>query len=288
MSHPYDASTKYLIENRLADWLPLTGHATKAKLEIIPSDLSTITAAADRVLKVCEDPPWLLHFELQAGRDRKLLFNLPAYGVLLRRRHGMLVRTVVVLLRESADWPELNGTIQAGFAGEPPYLVFHYQVVRLWQLPPDIFLNGGLGVLPLATLSAVSEAEMPSLIRRMDERIRSEASPDEGGKLWTAADVLMGLRFSGEFVNQLLQGVRGMKESVTYQAIVEEGEAQGLVKGMIRARRDDLLLIGEKRFGAPGAVAKTALQGISDPDRLSRMVAAIFDASTWDDLLAVE
>ena len=79
MSHPYDASTKYLIETRLADWLPLCGRTTTAELEIINADLSTVTAAADRVLFVREDPPWLLHLELVSSRDDDLLPNLPAY-----------------------------------------------------------------------------------------------------------------------------------------------------------------------------------------------------------------
>ena len=163
----------------------------------------------------------------QAGRDPDLLPNLPAYNILLERRHGVLVRTVVVLLRKSADWAELTGTIQREFPGEPPYLVFRYGVVRVWQLSPEMFLSGGLGILPLAPLSAVAEAALPGVIRRMDERIRAEATADEAGTLWTAADVLMGLRFPRQLVAQLLQGVHGMKESVTYQAIVEEGEVKG-------------------------------------------------------------
>src|SRR5580658_624776 len=124
MSHPYDASTKYLIETRLADWLPLCGRSTTAPLEIINADLSTVTAAADRVLLVREDPPWLLHLELVSSRDDDLLPNLPAYNILLRRCHGVLVQTVVVLLRKSAEWPELIGTIQWGFPGRPPYFLF--------------------------------------------------------------------------------------------------------------------------------------------------------------------
>jgi hypothetical protein len=183
MSHPYDASTKYLVETRLADWLSLCGRTTSAELRIIDADLATVTAAADRVLHVFDKPPWLLHLELQASRDRDLLLNLPVYNVLLSRRHRMPVRTVVVLLRKSADWPELNGTFQQGLAGESPYLVFRYEVVRVWQLPPETFLNGGLGILPMAPLSAVAEADLPDVIRRMDERIRAEATPAEAGPL---------------------------------------------------------------------------------------------------------
>jgi len=282
MPHPYDASTKYLLQTRLADWLPLSGRTTTAELQVIDADLATVTAAADRVLKVCEEPPWLLHLELQASRDPDLLPNLPAYNILLERRHGALVRTVVVLLRKSADWPELTGTLERGFRGEQPYLVFRYEVVRVWQLSPDMFLSGGLGILPLAPLSAVAEAELPGVIRRMDQRIRAEATPDEAGTLWTAADVLMGLRYPRQLVVQLLQGVHGMKESVTYQAIVEEGE----IKGMLRARLDDLLRLGRRRFGEPNADAEATLRGINDPERLSRMIDVLLDVSSWDELLA--
>ena len=38
------------------------------------------------------------------------------------------------------------------------------------------------------------EDDLPGAIRRMEERIRSEAEPEEGSLLWTATAVLMGLR----------------------------------------------------------------------------------------------
>ena len=282
MSHPYDASTKYLVQTRLADWLPLCGRTTTSPIQIIDADLATVTAAADRVLRICEDPPWLAHLELQASRDPDLVPNLPVYNVLLERRHSALVRTFVVLLRRAADSPELTGTLQRGFPGEPPYLVFRYGVVRVWQLPVETFLGGGLGILPLAPLSAVVEVELPDVIRRMDERISAEATSGEAGTLWTATDVLMGLRFPQETVAQLLQGVRRMKESVTYQAIVEEGR----VEGIVRARQEVLLQLGRKRFGTPNPLSETALRSVTDPDRLARLIDALLDVSSWQELLA--
>jgi hypothetical protein len=125
-----------------------------------------------------------------------------------------------------------------------------------------MFLRGGLGILPLAPLSAVAEAALPGVIRRMDERIRVEATADEAGTLWTAADVLMGLRYPRQLVAQLLQGVHGMKESVTYQAIVEEGEIKGRAEVMLRARQDDLFQLGGRRFGTPSTAIETALRDI--------------------------
>lgn len=283
MSHPYDASTKFLLQTRMADWLPLCGHATSSPVEVVDADLATVTAAADRILRVHDDPPWLLHLELQSSRDPGFVPNLPVYNVLLERRHGLPVRTVAVLLRRSADATELNGVVQKEFRGEPPYLVFRYQVVRVWNLPVETILNGGLGILPLAPLSAVTESDLPSVIATMQSRIAAEATPDEGGTLWTAADVLMGLRYPQALVAQLLGGVHSMKESVTYQAIVEEGK----VLGKVQARQEDLLRLGHRRFGAPTQFAETTLRNEIDLGRLDHLVDRLLDASSWEELLAV-
>ena len=44
----------------------------------------------------------------------------------------------------------------------------------------------------------------------------------EAGEIWTATYVLMGLRYTAEETETLLQGVRAMTDSVTFQAILEE------------------------------------------------------------------
>ena len=96
----------------------------------------------------------------------------------------------MVLLRRSADDPALTGELSRSFPGEVPYLTFRYQVVRVWQIPAETFLNGGLGILPLAPISQVAEAELPAVISRMERRFRSETAPEEASLLWTASGVL--------------------------------------------------------------------------------------------------
>jgi hypothetical protein len=278
MPHPYDASTKYLVQVRLADWLPLCGRTTTARVEILDADLATVTAAADRILRVHDDPPWLLHLELQSSRAPDLVGNLHLYNALVERSYGPPVRTLVVLLRRTADALDLTGVLQREFPGEPPYLTFRFQVVRVWQLPVETFLAGGLGLVPLAPLGAVTEADLPGVITRMQERISREAAPEEAGTLWTAADVLMGLRYPRTLVDQLLQRVHGMRESVTYQAIVEEG--------MVQDRQNVLLEIGRKRFGPPNEVTARAVRSIMDLDRLKRLSDRLLDVSSWEELLA--
>lgn len=294
MPHPYDASTKYLLEVRLADWLPLSGRTTTAHVEIVDADVSTVTAAADRVLRVEEEHPWLLHVELQSSRDPLLPARVQMYNSLIGWRHGFPVRSLAVLLRPAAEGPELTGVVERGFAGEPPYLVFRYQIVRIWQLRVETFLNGGLGLVPLAPLGAVTEAELPGVIRRMQQRIDREAGPDEAGTLWTAADVLMGLRYSRELVGDLLRGVRGMKESVTYQAIVEEGVEKGRLEGKLEGRlegrleeaRQTLLDLGAERLRMPSEDVESAVRRITDLEQLRRLRRRLLHVSTWEELLA--
>ncbi len=69
-----------------------------------------------------------------------------------------------------------------------------------------------------------------------------------------------------------------MRESSFVQAMIEEGA--------VKARQEDILLMGRLRFGAPAAGTEASLRGITDPDRLTRIVSRILDATSWDDLLA--
>jgi hypothetical protein len=65
---------------------------------------------------------------------------------------------------------------------------------------------------------------------------------------------------------------------VTYQAIVEEG--------MLRARQDDLLRLGRRRFGVPSQDTEVVLRSVADSERLARLLDALQDVSSWDELLA--
>ena len=56
-------------------------------------------------------------------------------------------------------------------------------MVRVWEKPVEEVLAGGLGTLPLAPLSNVTEEELPAVIERMKTRIDAEATPEQAGKL---------------------------------------------------------------------------------------------------------
>jgi hypothetical protein len=164
---------------------------------------------------------------------------------------------------------------------QPPHgrssLVFEYELVRLWQRPVETILAGGVGTLPLAPLCNVSRRALPGVIRRMEERIRGETSSAEAATLWTSTFLLMGLRYPPAVAAQLLQVVRAMKESSTYQAILDEGWAE--------EARKVLLLLGNDKLGPPDMETRAALEAITDINRLERLLQRLLQVSGWRELL---
>jgi hypothetical protein len=150
----FDASLKHLFETYPQDWLaylrPHLGVPSAGPAKLIDSDVSTVSAAADKVLHVGGRESWLLHLELQSSHFHRLAEQLLLYNVLLSDRHDLPVRSVVLLLRPEADRGSLTGVLRKAWPKGQPYLEFHYTVVRLWQQPVGALLGGGPGLLPLA------------------------------------------------------------------------------------------------------------------------------------------
>src|SRR5262249_52103329 len=104
---------------------------------------------------------------------------------------------------------------------------------------------------------------------------------------WTATYVLMGLRYERELIDRLLQGVIEMEESVTYQGILEKGEARGEAKGEVKEARRLVLLQGNKRFGPAPPEVTAALQAITDTDKLEQLGLRLLDVESWHELLGL-
>jgi predicted transposase YdaD len=286
---PFDPTFKALVETAPDDWPVLAG-AARAPAAVIDADIATVSGAADKVLRVRAADPYLLHLEFVAGHDAAELPGLlHVRNTLLGQRHGLPVRSVVVLLRPGADSPVLTGEYVRAFRGEPPYALFRYRVIRVWHLEPVALLAGGVGTLPLALISAVTEAELPGIIDQMQQRLGQRKYRRQAASVWAATYILLGLRYSRELAGQLLRRVLTMKESVTYQAILEEGEALGIVKGEARGALAEakklLLLQGTNRFGPPDERTQAAVEGISDLPRLEALSVRLLSARSWQELL---
>jgi hypothetical protein len=207
VARDYDPTLKALVEVEPASWLPLAGRPP-APVSVIDADISAVlSGAADKFLRVHADREYVLHLDFQSGHDSaQLPPRLRLYNAVADYRTGCPVRSVAVLLRQEADSPQLTGVVERGLPDEPPEEVFRYRVVRVWQLPAERLLAGGLGTLPLAPISNVDRGQLPGVIRQMKQRLRREQRARE---LWTATKVLLGLRYPRDLVDILLQGGNG-------------------------------------------------------------------------------
>lgn len=73
-----------------------------------------------------------------------------------------------------------------------------------------------------------------------------------------------------------------MKESVTYQAIVEEGRREGALAEI----RKVLLRVGQHQFGAPAPDdIRITLEGTHDLEQLEQLTERVLEVDSWEALL---
>ncbi len=182
MSKPFDPTLKHLFEARPIDGLRYVGLSVTDPVAVIDADLSTVSAEADKVIRVGGDNPWLAHLECQANYERRLGNRMLRYNVLLGDRHDLPVDSTVILLRPQADGPAMTGRLRFDVHGVE-YLDFRYRVVRAWEQSVEVVLAGGLGTLPLAPLCDVPPERLPEVIGLMETRLRQEVVPAEAAIL---------------------------------------------------------------------------------------------------------
>ena len=281
MAKPFDVTTKQLVEWRPGDWLALLG-LPDGTAEVIDGEVSAVSAETDRVIRVIGVVSYLLHIEFQASRDAEMAARLARYNLLLWYKHRIPVESVVFLLRKEAEDQNLNGRLTIADASGQDYLTFRYRAVRVWELPPEQFLNGGVGLLPLAPLAKATKREIPGLLRQMSVRMETEKiSQPERALLWVETALLMGLKFDSGFISQTMQGVKALKESSYYQFILDEGR----VEGRGQEARGLLLRLGRKRFGEPDAVTIARLERITSLEVLEALSERLLDVESWAELL---
>ncbi len=282
-----DVSAKELVWDGPAAWVDRFGIGLPGPVSVIDSEITTLTASADKVLKVDAETPYLLNLEPHSYHDKDLARTLWYRHVALDYKHDLPVLTVLILLRKEANSPGLTGSYERQLPDGWLTSRYNYRVVRLWQEDPELYLTGGVNLMPLAPLTNVKEEDLPGLIHRMDRRINAEPKP-RADMLWIATLLLMGFRYEGGLATQLVGGVwKNMRDSTTYQAIVREGLLEGRREGRQEEARRLLLRHGTRRFGAPDAAVIAAVEAIDNVDRLESLTDRIFDATAgdWNDLL---
>jgi hypothetical protein len=283
---PFDDTFKDVLELSPAGWAErlLGGPVTSA--DFIDADVATVTAAADKVLRVQRPGgALLLNPEAWSGHAGTAPGQAHLYSTLLTNRHELPVRSVIILLRPEANATNLTGVMELRELPEDPepYLVFRYRVVRLWQEPLAPFLSGPAAMLPFAPLTDEGGRDLPATVERVVRRIRAETSPEVAGTMEAATFVLLGLRHEADVLPRASEEIKEMEESTTYQWIIRKGEARGALQSL----QQTLLQLGARKFKAtaPEGV-RVAIEAITDTERLTALTLRILDVGSWDDLLA--
>jgi hypothetical protein len=283
MAKPFDATLKDLGDESPEAFVSEFDGPPQLPVAPLNVDLSTVTTAADLVFGLGDPLKEIIHIDCQASAKADLPADLHAYNSLLHRRCKVPVHTIVLLLRPEARHRELTGTLKYAARPRRGGTTFKYEVIPLWKRPVEHFLNGPLGIAPLAVLSRLPaniprEQGLAGVIQRLCERLQQEAPPEKFGKLLTSAFVLTGLRVPlQQQAKALFRGVQGMEESSTYLAILDEGR--------LDHARNVVLRLGQKKFGPAGDDVVTAVKGIDDLDRLDRLIEGYTKASSWHELL---
>jgi hypothetical protein len=281
MPKPFDAMLKELITSYPADWLTQLGVPVTAPPEVLTADLSTVTAAADTLLKV---GGLVVHIDLESGPDDFLARRMLLYNVLTHHHTGLPVRSIVVLLRSNAVGGGLRHVVEYAPRPGASELRFRFETVRAWELPADEVLKAGVGFLPLAVLGKPPagksrEQALPEVVERIADRAEREAKPD-AGKLLTSAYILSSMHVAPAVARGIFNKVIAMQESGTYQLILQEGA--------VKHMRGWILKQGQAKFGEPNEKQKNKLGAIEDLERLDRIAEKVHSAKSWDALLRVQ
>ncbi|MBY0458046.1 MAG: hypothetical protein K2V38_11960 [Gemmataceae bacterium] len=278
MPKPFDATLKELIAAHPADWLAQLGVPITAPPEVLNVDLSTVTAAADTLIKVGDV---VVHIDLESGPDDLLAQRMLLYNVLAHQHTGLPVRSIAVLLRSNA----VGGGPKDGIEYAPnpgvSELRFKFETVRAWELPVEAVLKAGVGFLPLAVLGKppagqTREQALPDVVQTLADRTEQEA-PTEAAKLLTAAFVLSSMHVSPDIARRIFTDMLSVQDFPGYQLILNEGATD--------FAREMILELGQAKLGVPTDKQRNKLATINDLERLKRIALKVLTATSWDGLL---
>jgi len=224
----YDNTCKYLAETfstDFASWLlgkpiPLT------KLQ--PTELSAEPIRADSLIFL-ESSEIILHLEFQTSTDENMALRMLDYWVRLHRKFPAkkIHQTVIYLKPTNSPLAYQNS-----FALDQTNHQFN--TIRLWE-QPTATLQEYQGLWPLVILSQTPNPE--ETLRQVAQQIETIADKNIQSNIAAATYIISGLTLNKEIIHRLLR-TEIMKESVTYQEILLEGEAKGEAKGEARGKAE--------------------------------------------------
>jgi predicted transposase YdaD len=289
MSQHYDATSKFFMTRSPQDWLALIGAPHDLDVIELDSDISTVSARVDKLLEVKGDHPRIEHIEVQSGRDTTVPVRVCRYGVIVHYARNLPVNSSVILLYPGADGQELDGLYVANSCDGVPFLQYRYQVVRIWELPPEAFLNAGIGVLPLAPLGKIQEADLAKLLAVIDSRVEIELDPAERADFWGGMSILMGFRFHLNVIKELMRGRVDVEDNPLAQMLFNKGREAGRQEarqeGQVQGERWLLKRTIARHFGSIDPRLEQLVENLATQAEIETFLDRVLDATSVEELL---
>ena len=285
----FDNICKFLAETYstdIATWL--LGEPIQLT-QVQPQELAVEPIRADSLI-LLEAEGLLLHLEFQTKADPQIPFRMLDYWVRAKRRFpDKKIRQVVIYLKKT------NSGLVNQCTFECDTTLHRFEVIRLWEQSPAKFLEC-VGMLPFAILVKNDNKEL--LLQAIALKIDQIPELNTRKTIAAATYVLAGLVLESNVIKQILRRDT-MRESVTYQEILQEGRQEGVLKGWQEGRQEGVLkgrqegrkqgLVAvvlrllTRKFGTllPKIHTKVARLKI---DRLENLAEAILDFETVADL----
>ncbi|CAN1209031.1 Rpn family recombination-promoting nuclease/putative transposase [Tumidithrix helvetica PCC 7403] len=277
----FDNICKFLAETYsrdIATWL--LGEAIDLT-QVLPQELAVEPIRADSLI-LLETEGLLLHLEFQTKPDPQIPFRMLDYWVRAYRRFpDKVMRQVVIYLKPT------NSDLVYEHKFERNTTHHEFEVIRLWEQSSDNFLTSA-GTIPFAIL--VKDDNKERLLQEIAQKIDRIPELNTRKTIAAATYVLAGLVLEENIIKQILRRDI-MRESVTYQAILQEGRQEGELKGRQEGRQEGrkqgliavVLRLLAHKFGTlpPNLHTKISRLKIT---RLENLAEAILDFESLADL----
>ncbi|WP_330205283.1 DUF4351 domain-containing protein [Cyanobacterium sp. Dongsha4] len=194
------------------------------------------------------------------------------YWVRLYRVHKLyqedkVIEQVIIFLRPDNSPKVFEDRFQVGKTSH------RYRVIRIWECDPAPLLSQP-ELLPLAVLAKSEQPEM--LLSQVADSIKNIVDPRQKSNIAACVELLAGINYSEELIKMYLQDDL-LKESVTYQRILNEGFEKGEVSLMSR--------LIKKRFGNVSEILQSKLNTLFI-EELELFGESLFDFNSLDDAIA--
>ncbi len=285
----YDNICKYLAETYpqdMARWL-LGEPLPLVQLE--PKELALEPIRADSLI-LLQSSNLILHLEFQTRPDPEIPFRMLDYWTRAQRKFPTRqIKQIVIYLTPSESSLVYQNYYQATKTRH------EFELIRLWETEPRTLLQNA-GTIPFAVLAEAIDKK--KVLQEVANRIESLSNQQARRDIAAASYVLAGLTMSDNIIKQILRSEM-MRESVTFQAIlqegrqvgiqegrqvgIQEGRQEGLQTGQIQGKREMLQRLLTRKFGTLPPQISIQVECLTMP-QLEDLAEAILDMQSLTDL----